>query len=159
VSDDLITQRKGELEQLFRADGAKLWRALYAFTGDADVASEARAEAFAQALAHRGEIKAPAAWIWTSSFRIARGLLKDRAATTAVSAEQVVQPVESVRDLVSALSELPERQRSVIVLHDYADRSADEVARTLGVTRATVYVHLSLGRKRLRGLLQETDDA
>ena len=147
------------MEQLFRSDGPRLWRALYAFTGDPDLASEARAEAFAQALTHRGDLRSPAAWIWTSSFRIARGLLNDRKATAPVTSEPVVHPPDSVRDLVTALAALPQRQRSVIVLHDYADRPADEVARNLGMTRATVYVHLSLGRKRLRAILQEIDDA
>jgi DNA-directed RNA polymerase specialized sigma24 family protein len=40
----------GEIEALYRQDGDRLWRALYAFAGDEDVASDAAAEAFAQAL-------------------------------------------------------------------------------------------------------------
>jgi DNA-directed RNA polymerase specialized sigma24 family protein len=44
-----------------------------------------------------------------------------------------------------------------IVLHDYADRPTDEVASVLGVSRATVHVHLSQGRRRLRKLLEDQD--
>jgi len=58
-------------------------------------------------------------------------------------------------DLVRALRQLPERQRMAVVLHDYADRPTREVAAALGVSTATVRVHLSHGRRKLRGLLEE----
>jgi RNA polymerase sigma factor (sigma-70 family) len=154
------TERRQELEQLFRTDGPRLWRALVAFTADPDLASEARAEAFAQALAHQGELRSAAGWVWTTSFRVARGMLKDRA--------QRVEPgptddpywlPDPIRDLVSALATLPPKQRLAIVLHDYADRPTDEVAAILGSSRATVHVHLSAARKRLRPLLEERTDA
>jgi DNA-directed RNA polymerase specialized sigma24 family protein len=35
------------VETVYRQDGDRLWRALYAFAGDADLASDAVAEAFA----------------------------------------------------------------------------------------------------------------
>lgn len=40
-----------EVEAVYRRDGGRLWRALFVFAGDADVADEAMAEAFAQAQA------------------------------------------------------------------------------------------------------------
>lgn len=154
---ETATGKKHELERLFRTDGAKLWRALYAFCGDAETASEARAEAFAQALAHGGDLRSPAAWVWTSAFRIARGLMQ-RPPTTH-TAEPTYDGPEPVQDIVRALAQLPTRQRMAIVLHDYADRPVDEVAKTMGLARATVYVHLSAGRKRLRALLEGPPDA
>jgi RNA polymerase sigma factor (sigma-70 family) len=59
---------------------------------------------------------------------------------------------------VEALRQLSPKQRLAIVLHDYADRSTDEVATVLGASKATVYVHLSTARRRLRTLLEESDD-
>jgi DNA-directed RNA polymerase specialized sigma24 family protein len=47
VQDALVTTGGG-LEQLYREDGARLWRALVAFSGDREVASDAVAEAFAR---------------------------------------------------------------------------------------------------------------
>jgi DNA-directed RNA polymerase specialized sigma24 family protein len=44
-----------------------------------------------------------------------------------------------------------------VVLHDYADRPTDEVARAIGASRATVHVHLSKGQRRLRQLLGDDD--
>jgi hypothetical protein len=52
--------------------------------------------------------------------------------------------------VVEALRQLSPNQRLAVVLHDYADRPVGEVAATLGASRATVYVHLSQGRRRLR---------
>jgi RNA polymerase sigma-70 factor, ECF subfamily len=66
---------------------------------------------------------------------------------------------DPIRDLVAALATLPPKQRLAIVLHDYADRPTDEVAAILGSTRATVHVHLSAARRRLRPLLEEPTDA
>ena len=41
------------IESLYRTDADRLWRAVYAFAGDAEIASDAVAEAYAQLL-HRG---------------------------------------------------------------------------------------------------------
>lgn len=136
-----------------------MWRALVAFAGDPEIASEARAEAFAQALAHHDEIRSPAAWVWATSFRIARGLLKERTFSVVVRDAEDSYPLpDPIRDLVEALAALPPKQRLAIVLHDYADRPTDEVAAILGTSRATVHVHLSVARRRLRPLLEETSD-
>jgi RNA polymerase sigma-70 factor (ECF subfamily) len=56
-----------------------------------------------------------------------------------------------------ALRKLSPNQRLAVVLHDYADRTTDEIASVLGATRATVHVHLSQGRRRLRRLLEDDD--
>jgi len=38
------------VEAVYRADAERLWRAIFAFAGDAEIASDAVAEAFAQVL-------------------------------------------------------------------------------------------------------------
>ena len=52
-----------EIERLFRSEGNKLWRALLLATGDPELASDAAAEAFAQALRRAAHLRDPAAWI------------------------------------------------------------------------------------------------
>jgi RNA polymerase sigma-70 factor (ECF subfamily) len=66
---------------------------------------------------------------------------------------------EPARDLVVALGALFERQRTAVVLHEAAGYPAREVARIVGSTEAAVRVHLMRGRRRLRELLEDEDDA
>ena len=146
-------------EAAYRLEGPRLWRALVVFTADRDLASDALAEAFAQGLAGGDRIRDPVAWTWRVAFRIAAGALKERRSiddrTVPDRAYDVPEPLWEVFD---ALGTLSPNQRLAVVLHDYADRSTDEVAAILGASRATVHVHLSQGRRRLRHLLEAEDD-
>ena len=74
----VIADVASSLEAVYRADADRLWRALYAYAADADLASEAVAEAYAQALRRGSAIHDPAAWTWRAAFRIAAGVLKAR---------------------------------------------------------------------------------
>jgi len=75
VQDAGVSLGVGEpdLERLFEEESKLIWRALVAYTGDRDVASDAMAEAFAQALARGDELRSPRRWVWRAAFRIARG--------------------------------------------------------------------------------------
>jgi RNA polymerase sigma factor (sigma-70 family) len=64
---------------------------------------------------------------------------------------------ESTVDLVRALGTITPRQRAVVILCLYAGYPTSEVAKILGSSPATVRVHLSAARRRLRVLLEETD--
>jgi RNA polymerase sigma-70 factor, ECF subfamily len=145
------------VEAVYREQGPRLWRALLAHSADPDIASDALAEAFAQALAHEGEIRDVAAWVWSAAFRIAGGALKERRQVGDVVHEVAYQMPEPHPDVFEALRRLSPNQRLVVLLHDYADRPASEIARTTGMSRATVYVHLSQGRRRLRRILEDDD--
>ena len=136
-----------------------MWRSLLAYSGDPDVASDALAEAFTQALRRGDAIRDLAAWVWIASFRIADGELKHRQMLATVAVPELGYYMDDpVPHLIAALAEISPNQRLAVVLHDYADRPTDEIARILGITRPTVHVHLSTGRKRLRQLLEQTDE-
>ena len=145
------------LEHVYREHGGRMWRALFAFSGDRDVASDALAEAFAQALHRGGALRAPERWIWRASFRIARGELKERRRRGVAVHERPYEMTEPAVELVAALRRLSERQRAAVVLHHAADYPVREVARMLGTSAAAVRVHLTRGRRRLRELLEERD--
>jgi RNA polymerase sigma-70 factor (ECF subfamily) len=147
------------LERLYRERGDRMWRALLAFTGDPEVASDALAEGFAQALARGDAIRDAERWIWRTVFRVAAGELKARRRGSSLDQEAMTYTMEEpARELVEALRQLSERQRSAVVLHHAAGYPVREVATILGSTPAAVKVHLMRGRRRLRALLEETDD-
>ena len=151
---------RAAIERLYREEGRRLWWALLAYSGDRDVASDATAEAFAQALGRGSEIRDPGAWVWRVAFRVAAGELKRRRGTdhrVPDFADPVDQP-QPAQELLALLSRLPDQQRAAIVLHYYADRPVDDIAEALGVSAATARVHLHRGRRRIRQLLEEEDD-
>ena len=151
--------RSEEVERLYRERGDRIWRAVLAFSADQEVASDAVAEAFAQVLRRGDEVRAPERWIWRAAFRIAAGELKERKRKGVAVSPGSYEMEEPARDLVLALGALSERQRVSVVLHDGAGYPAREVARIIGSTEAAVRVHLMRGRRRLRELLREDDDA
>ena len=144
-----------DLEVVWRTDGARIWRAIAAYACDADVANDAVSEAFAQALGRIEEIRDPVAWLWRTSFRLATKELRARARASVLQQEAAYDLPEPLDDVFRAFERLSPNQRAAVLLHDYADRPTAEVAETLGVSAATVRVHLSQGRRRLRGILKE----
>jgi RNA polymerase sigma-70 factor, ECF subfamily len=152
------TEPRDAVELVWREQGAKLWRSLVAFTGDPEVATDAMAEAFAQALGRGDAVREHDRWIWRSSFRIAAGELKARGHRPGREDESVYVMPEPIADLVQALGTLSPNQRAAAILHDYADLPTSHVAKILGCSQATVRVHLAHARKRLRPLLEDVDE-
>jgi RNA polymerase sigma-70 factor (ECF subfamily) len=162
----LIDERPS-VESAYRADGDRLWRAICAWSGDPEVASDAVAEAFAQ-LVHRGQaVRDPAAWAWRTAFRVAAGAMKaGRAAgrfapTELDSASRPPEPGYLDRygdpDLLAALRRLPDGQRAAVILFYYADLPIAQIASRIGSNQLAVRANLSRGRRRLRQLLGDDD--
>jgi RNA polymerase sigma-70 factor (ECF subfamily) len=146
------------VEALYRQDSDRLWRAVRAFAGDPEIASEAVAEAYAQALGRGAALRDPAAWIWRTAFRIAAGALKVRRSTDAapLGDGRHVDRYEDT-DLLAALRRLPDGQRAAVILFYFADLPVDEIAARLGSNGLAVRANLSRGRRRLRSLLGDRD--
>jgi DNA-directed RNA polymerase specialized sigma24 family protein len=51
------------IELLYREESKKLWWAVLAYAGSSDVADDAVAEAFAQALGRGSDLREPRAWL------------------------------------------------------------------------------------------------
>jgi RNA polymerase sigma-70 factor (ECF subfamily) len=68
--------------------------------------------------------------------------------------EQQLVTSERLREIRSAVETLPARQRTVFTLCHVAGQTAAEVSATLGVSEATVRVHLFRAVRRLRRLLE-----
>jgi RNA polymerase sigma-70 factor (ECF subfamily) len=147
-----------QLETLYRADGHRLWRALCAFAGDTEVASDSVAEAFAQALRRGDAIRDQQAWVWRTGFRIAAGELKKRGSTTSQLPDAGYLDREVDTELLDAVSQLPAGQRAAVVLFYYVDASVREISRRTGTSPIAVRANLSRGRKRLKQILGDRND-
>lgn len=151
---DVNARPQSAVEALYRTHGQRLWRALLAFAGDPDVASDAVAEAFAQALRRGEAIVSPLPWIWRTAFHIAAGELKRRALPLPIDAKGSYEMEDPHVELIAALGKLSRNQRGAVILHHYAGYPAKDVAAILGSTTPAVRVHLTRGRTRLRELLE-----
>jgi RNA polymerase sigma factor (sigma-70 family) len=157
VRDTTVRADVARLEEVYEEHGARLWRALFLYAGVREVASDAVAEAFAQALRRGDDLSSPERWIWRSAFRIATGELSRRRRQAEEVMATSYEVPEETTELLLALPELTENQRVAIVLHYYSGYSLKEVAKITGSTPSAVGVRLHRGRKRLRELLGDDD--
>ena len=70
------------------------------------------------------------------------------------SAEHGALALLERRAVVTALRDLPERQREAIVLRYYADLSEAEIAGAMGISRGAVKSHTARGMAALRAALK-----
>jgi RNA polymerase sigma-70 factor (ECF subfamily) len=144
-----------DLDTVYRSEAPRMWRALLAFSGDSEVASDAVAEAFAQAIRRGDAIRSLEAWVWKAAYNIAAGELKNRSRYHFEVVDAPVETVEPAWELRAALAQCSENQRASLVLRYYAGYRSSEIARMIGSTPAAVRVHLMRGRRRMRQLLEE----
>jgi RNA polymerase sigma-70 factor (ECF subfamily) len=154
-SNEGATEVDSQVERLFRAEAGNLWRAVLVFAGGRrDIADDAVAEAFARAIVYEGRIRRPVGWLYQVAFRLAaEQLRRERRMNVAEPAVPVESP--EVIGVLEALRRLSPRQRVAVVLFHEVDLPVSEIARRMGISSATVRVHLHRGRRRLRELLDE----
>jgi RNA polymerase sigma-70 factor (ECF subfamily) len=134
-------------------------RVAWRVVGRGDIARDLAAEAFARAWVRWNQLRdqVPGAWVAKVTLNLAIDAVRRRALEPAAPA-----PAPSPEDasitrvtLATALGALPAQQRSAIALRYLEDRSEDEIATALHVSKGTVKVHLHRGLKRLRALLDD----
>ena len=126
------TSRAAAFEALYVELYPRLAGFCYGLTGDTQVAQEVAQEAFARLFSKVGTVRQPRAWLHLVATNLCRDTwrrqerdrsLVERAAQVWV--HETPAHDSSVRDLVERL---PERLRSVVLLHYYADLPVAEVA-------------------------------
>lgn len=70
------------------------------------------------------------------------------------NAEEQLMSGERAREIAEAVDRLPERQRAVFTLCQMAEQSTSEVSQALGLSEATVRVHLFRAIRKLRAMLE-----
>ena len=142
---------------------ARQWRAVLAWAGNPEVASDAVAEAYAQAARRAELIDDVGAWTWRAAFRIAAGMLADRRLTVSsgrVGSPELVAPAtlpDEVLALTTALATLPEPDRQIVVLCLVGGWSAAEVGQMVGSSPGAVRVRLHRARTKLLRLMEVSD--
>lgn len=157
----------GSVEELFRAEYARLVRALAVSAGGAEAAADAVQDAFVQANRHWariGQYDDPAAWLRRVAVnRISNQRRGRRRRTAALPRISVVSPpvatdVHPDLDLRALVVALPLQQRTAVCLHYLADLSVEEVSDAMGIAVGTVKSHLHDARRSLSSRLREDHD-
>jgi RNA polymerase sigma factor (sigma-70 family) len=134
-----------------------MFRALLLYAGDREIAADAVAEAFAQALGRGDALHSPERWVWKTAYRLAARELARRRRFTGTAGEATYEISEAPLVLSVAMRQLSPMQRASIALHDYAGYSLREVAAITGSTASAVSVHLVRGHKKIRRHMEVTD--
>lgn len=145
------------VETAYRSIHPVLWRALLAYTGDREVASDAESEAFAQVMRRGSEVADVAAWVWRTAFAIAAGMLATRARQRPVGrvTGETAEHEASLTEFLSMLGELSDQQRACIVLRYATPLDTAGIAAALGTSEGTVRVQLHRAHTTLRRTLKE----
>lgn len=159
-----------QFDVFYRDTRQRLFEVLYAMTGDAAEAQDAVQEAYARAWqrwSRIGRYGDPEAWVRTVARRVAvsrwrkarNRLAAHRRERAGGPAAVVPAPDAEALALVRALRQLPESQRTAIVLHHLVGLSVAETAAETEVPPGTVKARLSRGRRALAELWGVREDA
>ncbi len=147
---------RDRVEGVYRATHDRLWRALLAYSGDRDIASDAEAEAFSQAIRRGDELLDVERWVWRSAFKIAGGMLATRRSLgRPLEAGDGPADVPSATvEFVSMLAGLSAQQRACVVLRYVGLYTPAEIAELLETSPGTVSVQLHRAHETLRRQLR-----
>jgi RNA polymerase sigma factor (sigma-70 family) len=155
-----------DLDELYCASYRRLVVQLFATCGDLADAEDAVQEVFVTALRKGSDLARvanPESWLRTVAFNRLRGGWRHAAVVrryqVRVPGPQL--PVEVGPEhvaIVTALGEVDEEQRQVVVLQNLADLGVAEIAAELGVPEGTVKSRLSRARVKLAHLLEEREE-
>jgi len=97
---------------------------------------------------------APTAWVVRTALNVRVSWWRRRRREVAFDGHDLPRPDDDVHDvdqaMLSAIRQLPKRQREVIVLRVWLDLDTNTVAHELGISPRTVAVHLSRATAALR---------
>lgn len=144
------------LEQLFRAQWPRAYRAAYLVTHDAAAAEDIAQEAFLAAIRNLDRFDRRRRFgPWLNRIVVNRAIDWTRARR--LRAEVELDDVHAAEDdpglpgddLLAALARLPPEHRAVIVMRYFLELTPGEIAEALGLPRGTVNSRLRRGLDRL----------
>jgi RNA polymerase sigma-70 factor, ECF subfamily len=156
------------IEAVYRTDLGRLRRVAQAILHDEVAAQDAVQEAFAAAVRARGTYRgesSPATWLWRIVVNRAISIERDRRWRSEDLDEDAGRhvgsdtPDKTAERVKSALADLPERQRTVVFLHYYANLDYREISEVLEIAVGSVGATLHAARSKLRKALNEQEVA
>ncbi len=150
------TPQRPTFDEFYSNAAARLVRHSYALTADMAEAQDIAQEAFARAWQRWPAVRecdSPEAWVRRVATNLAasrwRRIRVARAAAGQPAQQHAPEVSTDTVALVCGLRTLPERQRTVLVLHYMCDLSVDQIASELGCPAGSVKSWLSRGRTAL----------
>lgn len=156
VKERRVRGREAALHELYLAEYGRLAGWVSHLVDDRDTASDIATEAFVRLLSRWTTVHEPRAWLYMTATNLVRDQWRrqqrERRAYARVAEPPGASPAgdPSVRDLVERL---PDKMRTVVLLHYYADLSVHEIAVQLGRADGTVKRTLFDARQRLQASL------
>lgn len=154
-----------EFTRFVQREHSGLFRTVYLFTGDYQLAEDTVQVTFAKIYPrwHRvSQMRSPGSYARRIALNQAKSWWRRRSSTETpfqlIDVPAVAAPHESIADheaVWAAVLALPQRQRAVIVLRFYEDLSEADTAEILGIAVGTVKSHCHAGCQRLAGLLAD----
>jgi RNA polymerase sigma-70 factor (ECF subfamily) len=140
-----------------------------AIVGDVAAAEDVAQDAFVYAIERIGDLRQPerfGGWLMQIVRNRSRNHVRDRKAdrhvaldrvrlrSGATSPEREAERSELTERLLTALAELPEERREVVLLHDLEGWTHREIAERLSLPQGTVQSHLHYARRAMRERLR-----
>ena len=147
------------LEAVYRDEGDRLWRAVFAFARNREIASDAVAEAFAQCIRRGDAVQSPRDWVWKAAFRIAAGELQERGRWRSldVSADAAIEAPEAPWELLDAMARLSPHQRAAFLLRHVGGYDSAAIGGVLGCSASSARVHVFRAKRKLREHLEASE--
>ena len=154
-------------EQAYDAYAAQLYRVAYSLLQSRECAEDAVQDAFARYLAHDGHFRDgehEKAWLIRVTVNRCRDLQRAGTVRAYTPLDEVLQhPDQGGQEhlegqpVLQAVLSLPEKYRTVLVLHGLEGQPVDTVAQALRLTPSAVKMRLKRGREMLQTILAKED--
>lgn len=152
TDSDRAAAHVARVEEVYARVHDRMWRSLLAACRDPELASDAEAEAWAQALRRGDEIDDIERWTWKAALRILDGLLVRRPILDRSAPPEGVDV--SILEFLDLLTELSPQQRIIVVLRYVAQFEPTEIAAVIDSTPGSVRVQLHRAHASLRASLE-----
>jgi RNA polymerase sigma-70 factor (ECF subfamily) len=152
-----------DFEDFFRAEYPGLVRAFYLLTADRGEAEEMAQEAMARAYERWDQVrsmKSPTGYVYRVGVNLNRQRLRHLAVRArrlfAIAGHSDLEPPLDIRaEIVDAIASISKGQREAFMLVEWLGMNADEAARWLGISPASVRSRVHRARAVLRDRLSD----